>query len=141
MLVLVYTNWIKSWTNNKFSMNSAATNSKKSIHIIHKKCFLEFHSPKLGMCIIYKCMFFMTNYDIKNRINSWLVKIKKPFTSLNFEMSYYHSKNCIFVVTWLFVFIHLSQRKIEMFIFSVGPIMYMGSLGNCPILSELPFLG
>ena len=40
-LALVEINQIKCWTNDKFSINLTATNSKKSMHIIHDMFFPE----------------------------------------------------------------------------------------------------
>ena len=41
LLFLVDTNQMKSWTNIEFDLSLAATNSKKSMHILHKKCFFQ----------------------------------------------------------------------------------------------------
>ena len=38
---------------NKFKINLAATNSKKSMHIIQKTLFPEFHTQKLEMHVIH----------------------------------------------------------------------------------------
>ena len=55
---------MKSWTNVKFSIDLAATNYKKSMHIISDRFFFpEFHNQKFGMCIIYECMLYTTNYS------------------------------------------------------------------------------
>ena len=85
---------IKTGTNVKFSLNLSDTNSKKSMCIIHKRCY--FHSWKLKVCIIYRCVLYMTYHGIFIRL-------------INFQRFFF----------FFFFFLDIFFRQKKSFIFSL----------------------
>ena len=79
--------------NAKFRFILAATNSNKSMHIIHENFFFpEFHSPLFYVCVMHQCLLYTNNYDIYRSF----LKFCEHTTKIIFQIQLKHDF-CIFI--------------------------------------------